>query len=206
MGRETAGQEVDSSAMVRTPGNLPCATSFMRLMKSMAWRFSRPPNWLGTHSRFARVVEVEHGGDSVYAKAVDVVFVEPEERVGDEIVLDFVAAVIVDERAPVGVRALPGVGVFVEMGAVELGEAVSIAGGVRGCPVENDAEAGLVTAVDKFHEFSRCAEAAGGGKVAERLVAPGAVVGMLHDGEQFDVRVAEILDVGDKLVAELAVA
>jgi len=89
-------------------------------------------------ARFARVVEVEHGGDSVYAKAVDVVFVEPEERVGDEIVLDFVAAVIVDERAPVGVRALPGVGVFVEMGAVELGEAVSIAGEVRGCPVEND--------------------------------------------------------------------
>ena len=36
---------------------------------------------------------------------------------------------------------------------------------------------------------------------AERLVAPGAVEGMLHDGEQFDVGVAKFFYVGDKLVA-----
>ena len=46
---------------------------------------------------------------------------------------------------------------------------------------------GLVAAIDKFHEIGGSAEAAGGGEVAERLVAPGAVEGMLHDGEQFDV-------------------
>ena len=32
---------------------------------------------------FARIVKVEHGSDGVHAKAVDVVFVEPEEGVGD---------------------------------------------------------------------------------------------------------------------------
>ena len=31
----------------------------------------------------AGVVEIEHGGDGVHAKAVDVVFVEPEECVGN---------------------------------------------------------------------------------------------------------------------------
>ena len=35
-------------------------------------------------ARLARVVEVEHRGDRVHAQAVDVVLVEPEERVGDE--------------------------------------------------------------------------------------------------------------------------
>ena len=149
----------------------------------------------------AGVVEVEHGGDRIHAEAVDVVLVEPEEGVGDEIVLNFVAAVIVDERAPIGMRALARIGVLVEMRAVELGKAVSVAREMRRRPIENDTEAGLVTAIDEFHEFGGSAVAAGGGKVAEGLVAPGAVEGMLHDGEQLDVRVAEILDIGDQLVA-----
>ena len=119
--------------------------------------------------------------------------------------MDFVAAVVVDERAPIGMRALARVGVFVEMRAVELREAVRVAREMRGRPIENDAEAGLMAAVDKFHEIGGRAVAAGGGEVAERLVAPGAVEGMLHDGEQLDVRVAEIFDVGDELVAEFAV-
>ena len=32
---------------------------------------------------FAGVVEVEHGGDSIHAEAINVIFVEPEESVGD---------------------------------------------------------------------------------------------------------------------------
>src|SRR6266702_7197335 len=44
----------------------------------------------------AGVIEIKHGSDGIHAKAVDVVFIEPEKRVGNEIVLDFVAAVIVD--------------------------------------------------------------------------------------------------------------
>ena len=150
---------------------------------------------------FARVVEIEHGGDSVHAEAVNVVLVQPEKRVGDEVVLDLIPAVIVDERTPIGVRALARVGMLVKMRAIELREPVGVAGKMRGGPVKNDANAGLVAAVDKFHEFGRCAEAAGGGVVAKRLVAPGTVVGMLHDGKQLDVRVAKILDVGNELVA-----
>ncbi len=84
----------------------------------------------------AGVVEVEHGGDGVHAESVDVVLVEPEEGVGDEVVLNFVAAVIVDERAPIGMRALARVGVLVEMRAVELGKAVSVAREMRRRPIE----------------------------------------------------------------------
>jgi len=102
--------------------------------------------------------------------------------------------------------ALAGIGVLVEMGAVELGEAMSVTREMRGGPIQNDAEACLMAAIHEFHEFGGSAVAASGGKVAESLVAPGAVEGMLHDGEQLDVGVTEILDVWDELIAKLAVA
>src|SRR5258706_504596 len=102
-------------------------------------------------------------------------------------------------------RALAGIGVFEEVGAVELGKAVSVAREVRGSPIENNADAGLMAAIDKFLKIGGRSEAAGGGVVAEGLVAPGAVKGMFHDGEQFDMGVAEILDVGDELLGEFAV-
>src|SRR6266404_2800902 len=95
---------------------------------------------------------------------------------------------------------------FVEMSAVELGEAVSVTREMRGSPIQKDADSGLVAAIHKLHEFRRTAEAARGREVPESLVAPGAVEGMLHDGKQFDVRVAEIFDVGNQLVAEFSIA
>src|SRR5260370_4221406 len=101
--------------------------------------------------------------------------------------------------------ALPLFGVFVEMRAGELGEAVSVAREMRGSTIENDADASLVAAVDEFHELSGRAVAAGGREIAESLVAPGTVVGMLHDGKQLDVSVAEVFDVGDELAGKFAV-
>src|SRR5260370_12301549 len=98
-------------------------------------------------------------------------------------------------------RTLARVGMFVEMGAVKLRKAVSVARKMRGSPIEKDAKTGLMAAIDEFHELRRSAEAAGGGEVAERLVTPGAVERMLHDGEEFDVRVAEIFHIRDELVA-----
>src|ERR1700731_4361819 len=98
-------------------------------------------------------------------------------------------------------RPLARVGMLVEMRAVELGKAVGVAREMRRRPIENDTKAGLVTAIDKFHEFGGSAIAAGGGKEAKSLVTPGTVEGKLHDGEQLDVRVAEILGIGYELVA-----
>src|SRR5437879_2306864 len=81
---------------------------------------------------YAGIVEIEHGGNGVHAEAVNVVLVQPQKRVGNQIVLNFVAAVVVGERAPIGVRTLARVGVLVEMGAIELREPVGVAGKMRG--------------------------------------------------------------------------
>ena len=65
-------------------------------------------------------------------------------------------------------------GVFVEVCAIEVAEAVLVFGEVGGNPVEDNANVGLVAAVDEGHEVVGGAEASGGGEVASDLVAPGA--------------------------------
>ena len=119
--------------------------------------------------------------------------------------MHLVAAVVVNQRAPIGVRALARVGVFVQVAAVEISEAMGVAREMRGRPIENHADASLVAAIDKLHEFCGCAIAASSGEIAKGLVAPGAVVRMLHDGQQLNVCVPEFFDVRNQLVGELAV-
>ena len=144
----------------RRPARGRRATSLSSLRNATASRSSRPPNWLGTHSpSLARVVEVEHRGHGVDADAVDVVLAQPEQRVGDQEVADLVAAVVEDQRAPVGVRAAARVGVLVQRGAVEAGQREVVAREVRGHPVEDHADAGLVQAVDELAEVVGRAEA-----------------------------------------------
>jgi len=55
VGRDTAGNAVDSSASVTACGRSPPTTSFMRLRNEIASRFSRPPCTFGTHSPALRL-------------------------------------------------------------------------------------------------------------------------------------------------------
>ena len=148
----------------------------------------------------ARIVEVQHGRDGVDAQAVDVEFAQPVERVRQQEIADLVAAEVEDERAPFAVLALARVGVFVEGGAVEAPQSVGVAREVAGDPIENHAQAGLMAGVDEIAEVVGSAEARGGRVVAGDLIAPGAGEGVLHDGQQFEVRVAEVAHVGDQAV------
>src|SRR5258708_35531852 len=102
--------------------------------------------------------------------------------------------------------ALAGVGVFKEMSAVELREAVSVAREVRGSPIEQDADAFLVAAVDKLLKIGGRAEAAGGGGVAERLGAPGAGARVFHGGGQLGGGVAEVFYGWDEAVGEFPIS
>src|SRR5215831_863878 len=97
-------------------------------------------------------------------------------------------------------RALARVRVFIKMRAVELRKAVCVARKVRRSPIKNDADTGLMAAIDEFHEFGGMAEAARRGEIAKRLIAPRAVKGVLHDGQQFDVRIAHLFDIRNELV------
>ena len=88
--------------------------------------------------------------------------------------------------------ALARIGVLVERGAVEAREAVLVLRKVAGHPVENHADAGLVTGVDERLEILGRAEAAGRREEADHLIAPRAGERMLHHRQQLDVREAQL--------------
>ena len=71
-----------------------------------------------------RIIEIEHRRDGVDPQAVEVVTIEPEERIAKQEVADLGAAVVEDLGAPVAMLAQPGVGMLVEMRAVEIAETV----------------------------------------------------------------------------------
>ena len=78
------------------------------------------------------------------------ILIEPEEGIADEEIPHFVAAVVEDERAPILVFGLAGVGVFVQVGAVELGQTMRVLGKMAGNPVQNDANAALVEGLSQL--------------------------------------------------------
>ena len=72
-------------------------------------------------------------------------------------------------------EALARIGVLVERGAVEAGQAVRVGREVRRHPVEDHADAGAVRAVDEAGEAFRRAEA------GRRRVEPGGLVAPATD-------------------------
>ncbi len=151
----------------------------------------------------AAVVEVQHRRDRIHAQAVDVIPVDPVQRVRHEEVAHLVPAVIEDLGAPVRMLAEPRVGVLVEARAVEVRETVFIARKMRRHPVDDHAQARLVTAVDEGHEILRRAEARTRRVVADHLVAPRAVKRVFGYAHEFEVRVALVLRVRNQLVRYL---
>ncbi len=113
-------------------------------------------------------------------------------------------AVIEDVRAPVGVQAETRVLVFIEGGAVVLGERPVVLREVAGHPVEDDPQPGLVAGIDEGAQLVRRAVARGRGEVAGGLVAPGFVERVLGDRQQFEVGVALRDGVGNQAFGELA--
>ena len=94
---------------------------------------------------------------------------------------------------------------FVKRLAVEAGQAVRILGEVGGYPVENDADLVLVAVIDEITEIVRCAETAGGSVIACGLVAPGSVIRMFGDRQQFDVAKSGFLDVFHQLMRQFPI-
>ena len=130
------------------------------------------------------------------------IFVKPEQGIGDKIIAHLVAPVIVDEGSPLRMRTEPGILVFIEGGAVEIAEAVAVLGEMGRHPVEDDPDVLLMTLVDEVHEILRDAVSAGDAEGSGDLIAPGFIEGMFHDRHQLNMGESKLCDVGDKLVGK----
>ncbi len=206
VGRETAGHAVELLGDHQHPG-VGSVGGLVQLLEEVDGIEVLAAAELVGHplALVARVVEVEHRRHPVHPQPVDVVLLQPEQRVGDEEVADLVAPVVEDERAPLLVRPPARVLVLVEGAAVEAGERPGVAGEVPRHPVEDHPDATLVEAVDQDPEVVGSAEPGGRRVVRRHLVAPRAAEGMLGHGHQLDVGEAHVLDVGGQLGGELTV-
>src|SRR4029077_10620373 len=115
-----------------------------------------------------------------HPQTVDVILVEPEERVRDEKIADFIASEVENERAPIRLLALARVHVLVKISAIEFSQTVSIFRKMRRHPVHDHADPSLMTAVDKLPELVRFSEAAGRRVVIGHLITPGTLEGMFR--------------------------
>ena len=123
-------------------------------------------------ARLARVVQIQHRRHRIHPEPVRVIGGQPVHGRGEEEAPHLVAAVVEDVAVPVGMDALPRVGVLEEVGAVEEAQAVLVVREVRRDPVQDHADAVLMEVVDQEHEVLRGPVPGGGGEIARGLVAP----------------------------------
>ena len=155
--------------------------------------------------RVAAVVEVQHRGDRIDPDAVDVEFAQPVERARQQEIRDLTAAVIVDQRVPIGMIALPRVGVLVKRGTVKAAEPVRIGREMPGNPIQQQSQPGAMAGIDKGAEIVRRSITAGRREQRDRLVSPRAVERIFGDRHQLEMRETHFGCVGDELVGELAI-
>jgi len=112
-------------------------------------------------ARLSRVIEIDHRSDGIDTQAVDMEFVDPVQRIGDQEVAHFVAAEIENQCAPVLMLAATRVGVLIHGLPGKARQRPVVFREVRRHPVEQHADAGLVAGIDKGAKFVRRTETRG---------------------------------------------
>ena len=141
------------------------------------------------------IVQVQHGGHRIHTDSVGVILVRPEQGVGDQEIGNARPAVVVNQRAPVGVRALARVLMLIHAGPVKTSHTVGIPREMGRNPVQNHADPLAVHIVHEIHKIIRSAVTAGGRVIAGHLIAPGGVQRMLHHRHQLHMGVTHLLHV-----------
>ena len=121
---------------------------------------------------FARIVAVNHGGNRVNADTVKAETFYPIQGITLQEVFHFVSAEVVNQGIPVLMVTFARVGVFVQRGAVEFGQAVVVGWEMADHPVENNADAFIVRGFNQCAQFFRRTETAGRRIQTGCLIAP----------------------------------
>jgi hypothetical protein len=94
---------------------------------------------------------------------------------------------------------------FIQGGAVEMGEDVNIGWTMCRHPVENHADSQRMRAIDKAGEAVGIAKALAWREQADRLVAPGRIERMFRDGQQLDMGKAQISNIREQALREFII-
>ena len=129
----------------------------------------------------------------------------PEKSIGDQEVLHFRSAVIVNQRAPVWMGSLSRVKMLVQTRSVKRRKSESITWEVCRYPVENDTNVILMHRIHKIAEVIRRSVTCCRCVIARYLIPPGLVKRMLHHWHQFYMGVAELFHIRSQHRSDLTV-
>ena len=129
----------------------------------------------------------------------------PEKSIGDQEVLHFRSAVIVNQRAPVWMGSLSRVKMLVQTRSIKRRKSEGIAREVCRYPVENNTNVVLVHRIHKIAEVIRRSVSCCRCVIARYLIPPGLVKRMLHHWHQFYMGVAELFHIRSQHRSDLTV-
>ena len=129
----------------------------------------------------------------------------PEKSIGDQEVLHFRSAVIVNQRAPVWMGSLSRVKMLVQTRSVKRRKSEGIAREVCRYPVENNTNVVLVHRIHKIAEVIRRSVSCSRCVIACYLITPGFIERMLHHRHQLNMGVAELFHIRSQHRSDLAV-
>ena len=129
----------------------------------------------------------------------------PEKRIGDQEVLYFRSAVIVNQRAPVWMGSLSRVKMLVQTRSVKRRKSEGIAREVCRYPVENNTNVVLVHRIHKIAEVIRRSVSCCRCVIARYLITPGFIERMLHHRHQLNMGVAELFHIRSQHRSDLTV-
>src|SRR5581483_9250283 len=98
---------------------------------------------------FAAVVEIEHRGDGIDAQGIEMKLAQPVQRIRDQKVAHFVAAVVENVSAPIRMLASAWIEMLVQRRAVKTAERERIFRKMSGHPIHDHAHAFLVKMIDE---------------------------------------------------------
>ena len=129
----------------------------------------------------------------------------PEKSIGDQEVLHFRSAVIVNQRAPVWMGSLSRVKMLVQTRSVKRRKSEGIAREVCRYPVENNTNVVLVHRIHKIAEVIRRSVSCCRCVIARYLITPGFIERMLHHRHQLNMGVAELFHIRSQHRSDLTV-
>src|SRR5688572_13532116 len=131
---------------------------------------------------FSRVVKIDHRRHRIDSQTIQVILLEPEQRIGSQEIADLVPTEIENCSAPVLVKSETWVGMFVQVGSVKKAQAMLVGRKVGRHPVQDDTNPGAMARIHEGPEVVRRAMTACRGEIAGSLIAPGSVERVLGNG------------------------
>src|SRR5258705_2203501 len=126
----------------------------------------------------AAIVQIKHRSHGIHTQSVDVKFLEPEERISDKEVSDFVAAIIEDIGAPVRMLPLARIEMFIERRPIKTGESKRIPWKMRRDPIHDHADPALLHIINQVTNIVERTVTGRRSIIITNLVAPGWTIRM----------------------------